>query len=59
MEREKIQEGMTSFATSYDGNERVRQVSVVLKQHSKKFFSMIEDWRKLETERTQEGMTLS
>ena len=37
-EREKIQEGMTSFATHYDSNERVRQVSVVLKQHGEKLF---------------------
>ena len=29
---------MTSFATRYDGNERVRQASVVLKQHGEKLF---------------------
>jgi hypothetical protein len=29
---------MTSFATHYDGNKRVRQVSVVLKGHGEKLF---------------------
>jgi len=38
MEREKIQEGMTSFATRYDNNERVRQVLVVLRQHGERLF---------------------